>query len=73
MRLLPVEEVAKALDVSRQTVMRMIQEKQLPAICIRSGRRKKVWRIREEQLERWVSAKEKESTARGARLTSVKL
>jgi len=69
MKLLSVEAVAEALDVSRQTVTRMIADGALPAICVRSGRRKKVWRIRAEQLERWVIARERE-TARNAKIIS---
>jgi excisionase family DNA binding protein len=61
-KLLSVEEVAEALGVSRQTVSRMITEGSLPAICLRSGRRKKVLRIRPEALERWLAAKERETS-----------
>jgi excisionase family DNA binding protein len=62
MKLLSVEEVAEALGVSRQTVSRMIAEGSLPAICLRSGRRKKVLRIRPEALDRWLAAKERETS-----------
>ena len=60
--LLSIEAVAEALDVSRQTVTRMIVDGQLPAVCLRAGRRKKIWRVRAEQLERWVVSKERETT-----------
>jgi excisionase family DNA binding protein len=63
MKLLNIEEVAEDLGVSRQTVARMIAEGSLPAICLRSGRKKKVWRIRPEALERWL--KERETPPRG--------
>jgi len=58
-KLLTPETVAQQLAVSRSTVMRMIQDGALPAVCLRSGRRKKVWRVRQEQLERWVMNREK--------------
>jgi excisionase family DNA binding protein len=61
MKLLSVEEVAETLGVSRQTVSRMIAEGALPALCLRSGRRKKVWRVRAELLDRWILGKERES------------
>src|SRR5262245_11225332 len=59
MKLLTPESVAEQLAVSRSTVLRMIADGALPAVCLRSGRRKKVWRVREEQLERWVMNREK--------------
>ena len=70
MKLLSVEAAAEVLGVSRQTVTRMIAAGQLPAVCLRAGRRKKVWRIREEQLERWVTAKERE-TQRAVKVVSI--
>jgi excisionase family DNA binding protein len=59
-KLLSVKETAEALGVSRQTAMRMIAEG-LPAICLRSGRRKKVWRVREAALEGWLLQHEKQA------------
>jgi len=70
MKLLSVEAAAEVLDVSRQTVTRMIADGQLPAVCLRSGKRKKIWRIRSEQLERWLTQKERE-TARGVKVVSI--
>jgi excisionase family DNA binding protein len=61
MKLLSIEAVAEALDVSRQTVARMIAGGQLPAVCLRAGRRKKVWRVRSELLEKWIINKERET------------
>jgi excisionase family DNA binding protein len=58
-RLLTPEAAAEQLAVSRSTVLRMISDGQLPAICLRSGRRKKVWRVREEVLQKWILAKER--------------
>ena len=59
MRLLTPEIVAESLAVSRSTVLRMIADGSLPAVCLRKGKRKGVYRIREEQLERWVTARER--------------
>lgn len=64
MKLLNLNDSAKIMGVSRQTTMRMITEGVLPAICLRSGKRKKVWRIREEVLERWILVRERQ-TAKG--------
>lgn len=60
MKLLTPENVAESLAVSRSTVLRMIADSSLPAVCLRAGRRKKVWRVRPEQLERWLTARERE-------------
>lgn len=62
MKLLNIEEVAEALGVSRQTVARMIADASLPAICLRSGKRKRVLRVREEVLTKWLMALERENT-----------
>jgi len=64
MKLLTPESAADALAISRSTVRRMIADGALPAICLRSGRRKKVRRIRQEVLEKWVLTKEKEVVAK---------
>lgn len=66
MKLLSVEEAADTLGVSRQTVTRMIAEGSLPAILLRSGRRKKVWRLRPEVLEKWILQKERETARQQA-------
>ena len=62
MKLLPLEAVAETLAVSRQTIQRMIDTGALPAICVRSGRRKKLWRVRPEQLQQWLLQKERENS-----------
>ena len=58
--LLNPAQVGELLGISRSSVLRMIDDGQLPAICLRSGRRKKVWRIRREVLEKWVLNKERQ-------------
>lgn len=60
MKLLTPENVAESLNVSRSTVLRMIGDGSLPAVCLRSGKRKKVWRVRPEILEKWLISKERE-------------
>jgi excisionase family DNA binding protein len=57
--LLDPEQVSELLGISRSSVVRLITDGSLPAICLRSGKRKKVWRIRREVLEKWVIAREK--------------
>lgn len=61
MKLLTIEQTAELLLTSRQTVNRMIAEGALPAILLRSGKRKEAWRIREEVLERWLLQHEKQA------------
>jgi excisionase family DNA binding protein len=66
-KLLCVAETAEALGVSRQTVNRLIIEGSLPAICLRSGRRKKTWRIRAELLDKWILQKERDTRQQAVR------
>jgi len=61
MKLLSIEAAADLLGVSRQTVTRMIAEGQLLGVCLRAGRRKKLWRIRAEKLNEWIMQKERET------------
>lgn len=53
LQLLTLEEVAKHLRVSKRTLLRMIQQKKIPAFKV-GGQ----WRIRETQLMQWVKTKE---------------
>lgn len=62
MKLLTPERVADALSVSRSTVLRMIADGSLPAVCLRRGKRKGVYRVRQEILERWVLSRERQET-----------
>ncbi|MDP2651989.1 MAG: helix-turn-helix domain-containing protein [bacterium] len=61
MKLLTIKQAAEQLQVSGQTIGRMIAEGTLPAILLRSGKRKRVWRVREEVLERWLLQREKQA------------
>jgi hypothetical protein len=38
----------------------MMIENAIPSICLRSGRRKKIYRVREEQLERFIVSLERQ-------------
>ena len=58
--LLSIEQVADVLGVGRSTVTRMINGGDLPAVLVRSGKRKKLYRVREQALERWITARERE-------------
>ena len=62
--LLDPEQASELLGISRSSVVRLILDNALPAICLRSGKRKKVWRIRREVLEKWVIGKEREQVKR---------
>jgi excisionase family DNA binding protein len=61
MNLLTIKQVAEYLQLSRWTVMDMINDGKIPAICLRSGKRKKLWRVRPEHLERWVTQLERKA------------
>ena len=52
-RLLTLEAAAEILQVSKRTLMRMIQKKDVPAFKV-GGQ----WRIRESQFRKWVENKE---------------
>ena len=62
MKLLTPELVAEALAVSRSTAMRMIAEGVIPAVCLRSGRRKKSGESEKKSCRSGFSAK-KSTTA----------
>jgi len=52
--LLKPDAVAKRLNLSCCTVLRMIENGELPAICLRQGKRKRTYRIYEAALEMWL-------------------
>ena len=64
MKLLRADEVSVILDVSRSTARRMMLDGTLPAILLRSGKRKKIYRVRESELERYVLSLERQSVKR---------
>lgn len=53
LRLLTLEVAAEILQVSKRTLLRMIQKKDVPAFKV-GGQ----WRIRESQFRKWVEHKE---------------
>ncbi len=59
-RLLTLEATAEILRVSKRTLMRMIQKKEVPAFKV-GGQ----WRIRESQFRKWVENKENGSSELG--------
>ena len=52
-RLLTLEVAAEILQVSKRTLLRMIQKRDVPAFKV-GGQ----WRIRESQFRKWVEHKE---------------
>jgi len=66
MKPLNVQEVADELGVTRSTGRRMILSGELPGFILRAGPRKKILRMRREQLEKWIVAKEREQAANKA-------
>ena len=61
MKLLSVDQVADVLGISRWTVAEMLQSGSLPGIVLKSGRRKKMWRVSEQALQKWIDQKEAET------------
>jgi len=53
LKLLTLSEAAAILQLSKRTLLRMIQQQEVPAFKV-GGQ----WRIRESQFRRWVEQKE---------------
>ncbi len=53
LRLITLEAAADILQVSKRTLLRMIQKREVPAFKV-GGQ----WRIRESQFRKWVEYKE---------------
>jgi len=53
LRLLTLKDAAENLQISKRTLLRMIQKKDVPAFKV-GGQ----WRIRESQFRKWVENKE---------------
>ena len=53
LRFMTLADAAAALQVSKRTILRMIQKRAVPALKV-GGQ----WRIRESQLKRWAEHKE---------------
>jgi len=56
LRFLTLSEAADILQVSKRTLIRMIQQKELPAFKV-GGQ----WRIRESLFRKWVESKDPSS------------
>ena len=54
MRYLLPKDISERVGVSRSTVMRAIRSGDLPAIVIRAGKRKNLFRVSEDALEKWL-------------------
>ncbi len=65
--LLKPNDVSKRLNLSRSTVLRMIEGGELPAVCVREGKRKKTYRIYEAVLERWLRSRTVTTAERSSR------
>lgn len=60
LRLITLEAAAAILQVSKRTLLRMIQKREVPAFKV-GGQ----WRIRESQFRKWVEYKENTSSSQG--------
>ena len=63
MKPLTPEDVAEQLAVSRSTVLRLITDKVIPVVCLRRGKHKAVYRIRQEMLDKWIISRERQGIA----------
>jgi excisionase family DNA binding protein len=61
-QLLTVGQVAFKLQLHESTIIRLISTGSIAALCVRSGKRKKTYRVRSEVLDKWILSKEREST-----------
>ena len=61
MRLLSIEQVSEVLGLSRWTIAALLERDSLPGIVVKSGKRKKIWRVSEQALQKWIEAKEAET------------
>jgi hypothetical protein len=70
MKLLSIDETGEILGLSRWTVSAMLETGQLPGIVFESGRKKRptktgrkkrIWRISELALQKWIEAREQET------------
>ena len=66
---LSVDEAAAILGISRWTAVPLFEAGTLPAFVLKSGQRKRIWRIRKGALMRWIQHREMEAkrSARTAR------
>jgi excisionase family DNA binding protein len=55
---LSIDQVAALIGLSRWTVSTMLEEGTLPGFVLRTGRRKKIWRVRKDVLQKWIEARE---------------
>ena len=60
-QLLTVGQVAFKLQLHESTIIKLITAGSIAAICVRAGKRKKTYRVREEALEKWIVSRERES------------
>ena len=69
MKLLTPKNVADMLQVSQATISRMCTKTGgLPHIVLRKGRRKKVIRFRQDEVERWLRSRTLSAAGRAAQI-----
>lgn len=61
---LTAEQVAKMLQVSKTTIYSWAYTGYLPALKIRGGSRKNVWRFSRREMEDWIAHHKKPATAK---------
>ena len=48
------KDLVEILKLSRATIHEMLHRGEIPAVCIRQGKRKKTFRIYADALEKWM-------------------
>jgi excisionase family DNA binding protein len=71
MKLLTPNEVAEQLTLSRATVARMIQDHVLPVIVLRKGPRQATYRVRQDALDKFIMARERQGENVGVDTTTL--
>ncbi len=56
--------VGERLCLSPTTILRMIKTKEISAVCVREGKRKKTYRIYEGSLDKWLKSRAVTTEAR---------
>jgi excisionase family DNA binding protein len=57
-RLMRIHEVAQIIGWGKTRTHRAIASGEIPAILVSQGPRRRCWRVRPSQLEKWIEARE---------------
>ena len=72
-RTLTIKQASELLSLSRWTVTELLESGSLPGFVVKQGKRKKIWRVREDALERFITDREAETKRRIERSSERKI